>query len=228
MLTLLVGAKRIQVSVKHPVRLHHFSILYTAIEIIYWMKILGIIQAVASALVLTFFLIKMAPILWHRAQKRFLEEDADYSLKNLFGLKRLLKNLARLSYGIYNIFSDFTVLYYFVYTLCAILGVIFVSNPNTYMFSNFFVMFLLFDLIFRAPLLHHIVSAIWRPRTAILLTIVLFFIIEYIFTLWAYYFFSQDYRGQCDSLKTCLMVTIDNTFKVDTSSLYFSELAFLN
>ena len=194
-----------------------FTMLFTQ-GIVTWMMIAGILQSIASFLVLVFYLMKTAPILWRKAQARFYEQASnDYNLRNLFGLKKLANFVISWSYGIKNILSDYSVFYYFIYTVAAVFGVLLVTNPKTYWVSNVCVMLLLFDLVFRAPVLHHIVNALWRPRIAILLALVLFLIIEYIFTLLAYYSFPQDYRGQCDSLKACLMVTIDNTFKVTLS-----------
>jgi len=178
------------------------------------MRTLGIIQSIASFMVFTFFFIKTAPILWRRAQKKFEEPESDRRRGGVVKVKSFVKTIGKWIYGIYNIFSDFSVFYYFFYTVCAVLGVIFVSNPSTYWLSNFFVMILLFDLVFRTPLLQHIVRAIWRPRISIFLSLVLFLILEYIFSLFAYYYFPDDYRGMCNSLQSCFMVTIDNTFKV--------------
>jgi len=178
------------------------------------MRNFGIVQSVASFMVFLFFFIKTAPVIWGRAQKRFKDIESHQATSVVGRCKRLWRNVFKKIYGVGCIFAEGSVLYYFLYTICAVLGFVFVTDPSTYWLSNFFVMFLMFDIVFRAPLLQHIVTAMWRPRISISLALVLFLLIEYVFSLVAYYYFSQDYRGQCNTLLTCLMVTIDNTFKV--------------
>lgn len=182
------------------------------------MQGLGMAQTTAAFMVLSFFLIKTCPIVWQRAMKRQHEIEMSYSL-NLLGLKKVSTIIAKYLLGVYNVFSDPYLSYHFIYYLFSLIGLYFVSNPKTYAISNFFNMALLFDLVYRAPLLQHIVSAIWRPKRAIALALVLFVILQYGFTLIAYNYFSQDFRGQCDTLLTCLMIAIDNTFKVITYAI---------
>ena len=186
------------------------------LDVITMMKTMCSIQSVTSGLILVFFLLKNAPILWRQALQKFQVEEEDYSMKHLFGLKKLVRTCVRGLAGLLAIFTNWNVLYYFGYTLCAILGGYFVDSPSTYYLSNFFIALLMLDLIRRSPLLHHITSSIWRPREAIMLALLLFFVLEYIFSVVAFIYFPRDYQGACITLSSCFFRTIDNTFKVSS------------
>lgn len=178
------------------------------------MRGIGIIQTVMAGLVLVFVFLKTGPILWNRAQRKFLEEEQSYTLRNLFDAKRIIRSFIKWISGTISVFANWDVLYYSIYTSLAAASVVFITDPEKYYLSNFFSAILLLDLIRSSPLLHHIISAIWRPRLAILLALIMFFILLYIFTLVAFRYFPGDYEGACVTLKSCLIRTFDNTFKV--------------
>jgi len=71
-------------------------------------------------------------------------------------------------------------------------------------------------MVLRFPSLRNILLAVWRPRAAILLTLLFLIILMYFFALIAYAFFAHDYGdGTCNSLITCLVTTVDQSFKND-------------
>lgn len=83
------------------------------------------------------------------------------------------------------------------------------------MFNELFIAFLLFDIVWRFPMLLSVLHAVWRPRKSIMLTMFLFIICTYIFSLTAYYWFSDRFQGLCDSLLTCYSVIFDYMYKND-------------
>eukprot|EP00347_Sterkiella_histriomuscorum_P002926 403366261 len=105
-----------------------------------------------------------------------------------------------------SLFQDFNFLYYMLYIVFALLAI--TIHP-------FFIAFHLSDIIIRSPLLKDLLMAIWEPKEQIILTILLFFVIEYVFSLVAFGFFYEyfpDYNCT-GSLVQCFVVVLDQTFK---------------
>jgi len=67
----------------------------------------------------------------------------------------------------------------------------------------------------RYPTLKNVIRAFWDPKLALGLTFVLFVILEYIASLFAFTSFHTDYEGNCESLIGCFMYTFDFTFKAN-------------
>jgi hypothetical protein len=97
------------------------------------------------------------------------------------------------------------ILYYLIYTAFAILGV----------FNNVFAALLLLDIFKKYSVLSHIVQSLWRPRWQIINTLFLYIILEYYFTIIAYYAIYEDFNGLCDDLYVCFSIIFDQTFKND-------------
>ena len=57
------------------------------------------------------------------------------------------------------------------------------------------------------------IRAFWDPRKALGLTLMLFIVFEYFFTLIAYILLYEDYGGNCESTLMCFLYTFDYTFK---------------
>ena len=97
-------------------------------------------------------------------------------------------------------------LYYQVgYFIFAILGL--VIHP-------FFFTFHLLTIIFRYQRLTNVLQAVRQKWTEILLTLLLFFIFEYLFSITAYAAFASDYKDStCSSLFSCFLIGVDQTFK---------------
>ncbi len=82
--------------------------------------------------------------------------------------------------------------------------------------SHIYYSFHVLDIIVRSPLLVNILKSLWRPRRELLLTLVLFLVIEYMFTTFAYWYFGKDYPlNECISLISCFLTNVDQTFKND-------------
>ena len=98
-------------------------------------------------------------------------------------------------------------LYDILYVICAFMGLL---------VSHIFYSFHMFDVIVRSPLLVNILKSLWRPRRELLLTLVLFLVIEYVFTTFSYWYFGKDYPlNECISIISCFMTNVDQTFKND-------------
>ena len=108
---------------------------------------------------------------------------------------------------IYFLLSDFYVLYYIIYGLTAIVGL---------SYTPFFFVFHLFDVLVRFPDLLNVVRSVWIPRKPIMYTYFLFVVLLYVFTLFGYYWLRESYPPTfCESVFTCLMTSIDRSFKYD-------------
>lgn len=100
---------------------------------------------------------------------------------------------------------DMEVLYYILYGALAVIGTI--SHP-------FFFTFHLTAILMRYPTLKNVVMAIYLPRKQLLLTFLLFVVLEYCFSVIGYIYFYLEYDGRCESLLYCFLTTFDQTFKV--------------
>ncbi|EAR92909.2 zinc finger, C2H2 type family protein (macronuclear) [Tetrahymena thermophila SB210] len=157
-------------------------------------QILGVILIVLSVIVVLYFLALNAPLLIMKAWEGFEK----YSL---------IEYTYRMLLTVYNLLSDFYVLYYVIYGLTAIVGTI---------VSPFFFFFHLFDVLVRFPDLLNVVKAVWIPKKAILFTYFLFLVLMYVFTLFGYYWLYESYPGDfCESTFVCLLTAIDRSFKFD-------------
>lgn len=115
--------------------------------------------------------------------------------------------IKRLLMTVYYLLSDFYVLYYGIYILTAIVGMV---------FTPFFFFYHLFDALVRYPVLLNVVKAVWNPRKSIMFTYFLFIVLMYVFTLFGYYWLKDSYPSNfCESTWTCLITAIDRSFKVD-------------
>jgi len=73
----------------------------------------------------------------------------------------------------------------------------------------------MFDVLVRFPLLQSVLQAIWIPRKPLLLTFLLYLLMNYVFSLAGYYWFYEEYHGYCSSTWMCFLTAIDKAFKVD-------------
>lgn len=96
-------------------------------------------------------------------------------------------------------------MYYAAYFLFSLLGIF--IHP-------FFFTLLLLMIIKKFESLNNVIAAITGPLREICMTLFLFLIIEYVFTVIAYTWFSNTYPDQtCDNLTSCFLITLDQTFK---------------
>ena len=161
-----------------------------------------------------FFISKRAPLVVRRAKEKIknIEEEENNSFevgtnpkkKKLSFKQKILKFIRNSLILLKFITFDFLIIYYMLYTSCAILG----------MFHPVFIALMLFDVFLRYPVLLHILKSIWRPRYQIILTLFLFVILQYYFTLVAFYWFYKDFDPLCEDLWNCFSIIFDQTYKV--------------
>ncbi|CAD8080090.1 unnamed protein product [Paramecium sonneborni] len=108
------------------------------------------------------------------------------------------------------IFFDYEMIYFLIFTSIAISG----------LFTKTLLALLLLDVFWRFPMLTAMINSVWRPIVQILLTLALFFILQYYYSLLIYDFYSEDsnYSQYCQSLLQCFSFILDVTFKKDGGS----------
>ena len=75
------------------------------------------------------------------------------------------------------IIQDFAFIYYLLYIFFIFAALI---------WHPFFMGYHLADILVRSTLLRNLLQALWQPRQQLILTLILFFAVEYFFTLYAY------------------------------------------
>ncbi|KAL4462524.1 hypothetical protein ABPG74_000354 [Tetrahymena malaccensis] len=162
-------------------------------------RVLGIVMIVCSNFVLLFFLFKNVPLIFQRTVKSGAQIKDHKSL-----LGKLYVVLIKFLQIMYEFLQDFQVLYYIAYGTLAIIGT--VINP-------FFFTFHLSAILMRFQTLKNVIMSIYMPRKQLLLTFMLFIILEYCFSVWGYSLYYGDYDDRCESLLYCFLTTFDQTFK---------------
>ncbi len=103
------------------------------------------------------------------------------------------------------IVQEIEVIYYLAYGTLAIFGIT---------FHHFFFTFHLTEILIRYPTLKNVIRSVWEPRQQLALTFILFVILEYIWSILGFSYFSDQYQGNCESVLMCFLFTFDYTFKV--------------
>jgi hypothetical protein len=105
-----------------------------------------------------------------------------------------------------SITSDLELIYYTVFWILALLGII--QHP-------FYITFHLSIIIIRSSIIQNLLNAIFSVLGKIILTLVICLIVVYWFTIWSYASKMADSYpdGTCNSLFKCFLVTFDQTFK---------------
>jgi hypothetical protein len=115
-------------------------------------------------------------------------------------------NCKRLVIFVYRMLMDFNFVYHLTYLLMAFLG-FFLGN---YLFFSFH----LLEIVRRSTTLKNVLKAIWNPKKQIIVTLFLFIMFEYFFTIFIYlYLFDNVPNDLCLSMDKCLFTIFDQTFK---------------
>jgi len=172
-------------------------------------RILGILNLVFTSLVVTHFFLKRAPLLLADIWEGFFS-------KKFHLIKTPIRFIGKVIHSIFRGLKDFDILHNCCSILFAILGL--AVHP-------FFFFFTLSHFV-RIELLKNVLKAVWDPRVSLFLTILVFLLTEYYFTLIGYTVFSSDYDegSGCESLWQCFLIGIDQTFKV--ISPHYSPICF--
>ncbi|CAD8168125.1 unnamed protein product [Paramecium pentaurelia] len=177
--------------------------------------IIGIVMTGLSLFVVSFYLLKNAPLILKRAWlQKGLFDDQDPN-----PLFILIDMFYKFIQTILSFLQEVEVMYYIAYGLFAILG--------TFYHPLFFI-FHLTEILFRYPTLKNIILSVYRPRTQLILTFFLLFLLVYVFTIFAYWRLSNEFAGYCDTLLYCFMMNIEWTFRGSIGDYVQQELGVNN
>lgn len=115
------------------------------------------------------------------------------------------------------IFTTKSIIYYTLYLIFTILGCF---------YHVLFFCFLMIEIVNKYSTLKNFLRAITQPWKQLVLTFVLYLIIEYIFTIFAFNFFYYYYDEggkMCQTMWMCFLTTYDMTFKVKKSKIFLIE-----
>jgi len=163
----------------------------------YGITVLGILNLIFGGLVVTHFYLKRAPILTKDVWSGFGSQKITIKTPLIF----FIKVCVSISRGL----RDFDILYNTAVIVFSFLGLF--VHP-------FFFFFMLADFL-RISLLKNVVKAVWEPRVPLMLTLLVFALVQYFFGIIGYTYFHTNYdEGKtCDSLFVCFLTTWDQTFK---------------
>eukprot|EP01015_Nassula_variabilis_P018871 TRINITY_DN311_c0_g3_i5.p1 TRINITY_DN311_c0_g3~~TRINITY_DN311_c0_g3_i5.p1 ORF type:complete len:368 (+),score=50.02 TRINITY_DN311_c0_g3_i5:67-1170(+) len=114
------------------------------------------------------------------------------------------KNLIIFYMFLRNLFNDRVFVYYLFYTLCALASIT---------IHRLFASLLLYDMVWRNPVLIFVIQSVWRPKKTMGMTFILFLIAIIIYATLAYYLYFEDVHGYCDTLWVCMVRFMDQSFK---------------
>lgn len=118
--------------------------------------------------------------------------------------KRGILILVKFIKSVFVLLLNFDILYNLVYMALIIMGI--VIHPFLFVAT-------MADLL-RTEDLKNVVKAAYNPRTELGLSFILFLVIEYYFTIFAYIFYNEEYPEEfCEKLWKCYIKTFDYTFK---------------
>ena len=63
-------------------------------------------------------------------------------------------------------------------------------------------------------MLKNVIKSVWIPKKQLALVFLLYLVLNYFFSIWAYAFLYEIYDGECESMILCFLKTYDYTFKV--------------
>lgn len=154
---------------------------------------LGVFMFVCTMFVVTFFFFKKAPLIFFESWKDNCDKKT-ITMRSLNFLYKITKCLAYL-------FCNFELIYYLVYATLALVGSF---------YNEFFFAFHLTEIFIRYP---YVIKAIWEPKKELFLTLILFLLFEYFFTVIGYVSFYEYYKFRCENIYMCFLETFDQTFK---------------
>ena len=134
--------------------------------------------------------------------KKKIESGQDFNFGNVKNYYEKLFNFVEL---IISIVTDVQLLFFAGLFIMTILGLALEPMYYTYLIAY---------LIYKSETLINVLQAVWIPRYSIGLTIILLFIVTYVFTVFSYYYYATQYPDNtCYSLWACFVSSYDQTFK---------------
>ncbi|EGR33562.1 MIR domain protein [Ichthyophthirius multifiliis] len=162
-------------------------------------QIIGLINLALVSIVVAFFLIKRAPLIVENIWKNFFKGGY------LNILQKFIQFIINTLRSIYLCLQDFDIIYYCLQLCFALIGLTY----HPFLFAGLLSDFLRFDI------LSNVVKAIYEPKIEMGLSLLLFIILEYYFTIVSYTIFYNQYAQyqDCESFWRCYFKTFDYTFK---------------
>ena len=162
------------------------------------MNVLSFIQVILCVMIYVNYFIRSIP----KYKYRKIEAEDDTNKKLFESFKNAMTFLKRLILD-----TDF--LYNSLYLLMALLG---------NFIDPFFFSFHLLEVIRRSSTLINVINAFWYPKKQIIVTLILFIMVEYVFTIFVFLFFGDQALDEhkhrfCNEFDRCLVTIIDYTFK---------------
>ena len=165
-------------------------------------KYLSIFHLTTSFIALITYLIQnFAKYTWIDIKKKDIcYEIVTYRKKSYSSVKLIILFLSRL-------LTDKEFLYNILNVVFGFLGIL---------IDYFFFSYHLLELVIRLGTLKNVILSIWKPKKQIVVTLMLFIIIEYYFTIFIFLFYPDDVEAKlCYRMDTCLITIFDHTFKVN-------------
>lgn len=164
------------------------------------MNVFGSILMACSCCIVSFFLLKTAPVLIARGWRNL--ESTTREQNCLVRLYTKCKN------GILTVFfalSNVDVLYQICFLIFAVFGT--AVHP-------FFFAFHLLDVMYRYPTLQSVIKAIVIPRKSLLLSFMLILVLLYLFSIWIFLAFSKYFEeSDCKTMIRCFKLVFDQGLK---------------
>lgn len=186
--------------IKNPCIFGHFfefecSTIYIGVSVVFY-KIAGIVIAFCSLIKTVSDIARIAPLYYNRDLNKIPQSF-------LVKTKNFIK-------------ENVIICYYIFYTVMAFFGII--VHP-------FFYSVLLTEIVIKFKMLQSVINAVWQPRRQLVYTFMLFWIVIYLFAIWAYeykyYYFESNHLTH---LYHYLFRVYDITFKYDSGiGGYFEE-----
>lgn len=164
-----------------------------------FMRIIGLIQCICAILIVTFFIMKTAPVLIKRGWKKHHNVESGVGCIKVMYIK-----LRGMLLTLYFTLSNIDVLYHLLYMIFSILGIA---------YTPLFFSLHLLDILYRYPTLQDVIKSVVLPRKSLMLTFMLILVLIYLFSIWAYLAFYDYYDTNCDNMIMCIKTTFDQGIK---------------
>jgi hypothetical protein len=175
------------------------------------LTVLGCISALMLAIIFVLWVVNIVPLLYKEFQiQEEIDEKRSKEVGNTNQFNVVFEPLSKLNallYLFYNVLTNYKLVYYTSMLVLAILGIT---------FHPFFYSGLLTCFVSRRSALIDVLQAVVIPMNSLLQTIMLMFMVAYVFTVYSYTYYSKYYNtNECYSLWTCYVISFDQTFKND-------------
>ena len=154
----------------------------------------GIVHCTFSCLIFIYFIVKKVPLII-KTQIREIKDMKD---------KVQLTKFRKFSKIFTQVIMKVDVIYQFGFFIFSIMGLA---------WHPFFFSIHLLDILYRVPSLQSVIMAVVLPWRSLVLIFFLIVIINYLFSIWAYVDYYEQFGGNCESLLLCFRTIFDQGYK---------------